>query len=105
MSGHTPGPWAVGKPDGQSVEINTGTEPRLFYDSWKGMAIVHGCNDEPETGSDVMLANARLIAAAPDLLKALQELTDELIHHMVDSGGLVQVQNARAAIGKATGAA
>lgn len=47
-------------------------------------------------------ANARLIAAAPDLLKALQALVD-----LSDSEGLIcgprVINNARAAIAKAAG--
>jgi hypothetical protein len=49
--------------------------------------------------------DARLIAAAPELLKAGQELIDALLLEMVDSGGIVQVQNLKAAIRKATGSA
>lgn len=54
-------------------------------------------NDEP-TRWAANLANARLIAAAPDLLAALQRL----VHPMADD---TDVENARDVIARATGAA
>lgn len=61
------------------------------------MARTYGTEGEEEKGSVVMLANARLIAAAPELLEALQKA--------VRYGGLfpdLQAE-AKAAIAKATG--
>ena len=50
--------------------------------------------------------NARLIAAAPDLLAALQAIVTSLAEH--DDEGMIehtaQMENARSAIAKATGA-
>lgn len=78
MSKHTPGPWTVGKRCGQEVDINAPDgDPQLGYSSWSRMAVVYGCDGQPETGSRVVEANARLIAAAPDLLVALRELLEE----------------------------
>jgi hypothetical protein len=91
---HTPGPWAVGDetdfyPDRLFRPINAGLGE---------IALVH-VNDE-KTG----MTNARLIAAAPDLLFELQNLlkwdTDLIasdpIAYQIDQ------ENARAAIAKAT---
>ena len=62
MSEHTPGPWRVPMIDGESTGILWGNED-------KSVAIV--------CGSDaVMTANARLIAAAPDMLAELKRLRD-----------------------------
>ena len=60
------------------------------------MVIVHGCDDEPDQGSVVAEANARLIAAAPDLLESLELLLHDCTPWTVKC--------ARAAIAKATGA-
>jgi len=64
MSKHTPGPWSIG--EHQKI-ISTGWSIRIPSD---GSAIAYVLGERnPE-----LQANARLIAAAPDLLAALQEL-------------------------------
>lgn len=95
MSGHKPGPWAYIKPDGITVRY-----PQVYSDTgpvcnatWTG--------DVRETH-----ANARLIAAAPELLEALQGLAAGDF----GAGEWTDVmeafaQMARAAIKKATGGA
>ena len=90
---HTPGPWRLVK-----VESDSGH-------------IVHLCpvgSDKPYSllttveHNDVIFAavyedaDARLIAAAPDLLESLQDLCDTL-------GECGMTEKARAAIAKATG--
>lgn len=63
MSKHTPGPWAVGKHPGRDA----GTDLReVTYLSPFGRAYI--CEAEK--------ANARLIAAAPELLEALHAMLD-----------------------------
>lgn len=61
----------------------------------------------PLTGSsEEIIANARLIAAAPDLLASLIAVTDELERIAVPEDGIGKARHAaRAAIAKATGAA
>lgn len=59
MSGHTPGPWHVGPHYKSDVESQHG---RIC-----DCGITRGPNGE---------ANARLIAAAPDLLEALKEMVE-----------------------------
>lgn len=63
MSGHTPGPWIISRGMGVQIALDTGTpnEPSARF-----VAAVH---DIPERE-----ANARLIAAAPELLAALKHL-------------------------------
>ena len=79
MSGYTKGPWIVRSPKVQSV----GTESEMT-----AMCI----------GDD----NARLIAAAPDLLEALQELVF-LYEHDEGCRELTEYKRAKAAIAKALG--
>lgn len=61
MSQHTSGPWRVGAP--QSVD------PEWLLVMTSGGAIVANVNGADE-------ANARLIAAAPELLEALECIRD-----------------------------
>lgn len=68
MSKHTPGPWAMpdsGKGRISKVGANGG---------WDGLIATADCGDYARSKSEG-LANARLIAAAPDLLEALQNLS------------------------------
>jgi hypothetical protein len=65
MTQHTPGPWNIGP---HQRIISCGWSIRIPYDD-SAIAYVLG-EKNPE-----MQSNARLIAAAPDLLKALQRLT------------------------------
>jgi len=103
MGNWTPGPWEIGALGNQKVEINTGPEPRLSYSGWDGMAKVYGSDDDPATGSVVMMANARLISAAPELLEAM-EMVRGYIATMKGAGHEYTVA-INAAIAKATGAA
>lgn len=94
---HTPGPWEYGEERGLCREIHADNGPELF-------AIAQTRHGDPE----ICEANARLIAAAPELLEALIAFRD---------GGPQGGQNfaewhesyrpaidkARAAIAKATG--
>jgi hypothetical protein len=51
---------------------------------------------------EMMIANARLIAAAPELLAALQSCREAMAHHGIPSGDPSWGES-EAAIGKATG--
>ena len=84
---HTPGPWAIGFGGMESDTSATITSPYARY----SIAQL----DPPGYNQ----ANARLIAAAPELLKALTELTNFAARH---SPGSKYVANARAAIAAAT---
>jgi len=101
MSRHTPGPWSVGN-----------TDPLLFgVKRGNGMApigFVYGPSfpERSALGSEA-LANARLIAAAPDLLEALQMIYSETADYirLNNLGGMDNqcMKLSRAAIAKATG--
>ena len=92
MSKHTPGPWFIEQrtyDDGNTHFRITASEGH----GWAGNRYmsVSGCIDEHD---------ALLIAAAPELLEALEDLLDNCL----DSEGLCAAHaKARAAIAKATG--
>lgn len=97
---HTPGPWLVNFEqnkfdsrhskvqvvDGSSASLNNGGLP----------LVLANVNAMPFNDESVPLANAHLIAAAPDLLAALERLA----HPMADDDDL---NYARAIIAKAKG--
>ena len=94
---HTPGPWELrherycGKTD-HVIRIGTAS---VYFN--------RGIGNTEETA----IANARLIAASPDLLEALQSITksyDELLekYGKAHGWGTIESDNARAAIAKAT---
>ena len=109
MSKHTPGPWEVLN----ETEVFTG----LGADSGDGVKslpsdgwMIADCGDcvtfteigPAELGRDLRKANARLIAAAPDLLQALEGLL--LAYNDPGNTGSThddKVEAARAAIAKA----
>lgn len=94
---HTPGPWATDKNDHdvpyQDIKIKAGKRHTVCT-IWIDDAPVRDFNAAQH-------ANAGLIAAAPELLEALQEMLDVWEH-----GGLKSypIGKVRAAINKATGA-
>lgn len=75
MSEHTPGPWVVQTPmtgDDLVVEARPGMD---YHELVRVRAPQYGNG----ANFDEMRANARLIAAAPELLEALKALTDRII--------------------------
>ena len=101
--GHTPGEWVVDGP--KPMEI-TGDVFRVHDSDLFPMAFVPAW-DEPDRSEAE--ANARLIAAAPDMLAALEDSLPELVAlltHLDDAPELeAKIAKARAAIAKARGAA
>lgn len=99
MSAHTPSPW----------------EAKCAKDGCGDIGIVGDCGVVAECFHDIRkfgenahsecLANARLIAAAPELLEALKSIVTSLSDN--DDEGMIehseQIIAARAAISKATG--
>jgi hypothetical protein len=100
MKSHTPGPWLVNFEqnkfdsrhskvqvvDGSSASLNNGGLP----------LVLANVNAMPFNDESVPLANATLIASAPDLLAALERLA----HPMADDDDL---DHAREVIRKAKG--
>lgn len=100
---HTPGPWVVGSSDflDQWVCIDAPSgDPDLGYKSWEGIAMAYGCEESPRKGLIKAKANAQLIASAPELLEALEEVVQWL--ELGDHEGKMH-SKARAAIAKAKG--
>lgn len=65
---HTPGPWTIRRHTGsQTIHIDAANgDPTLKFAKWRGLASVYGSIDFPDKGRLVGMANARLIASAPD---------------------------------------
>ena len=100
---HTPGPWVVGESDflDQWVCIDAPNgDPDLDYKSWEGIAMAYGCEESPSKGLKKARANALLIASAPELLEALEEVVQWL--ELGDHEGQMH-SKAIAAIAKAKG--
>lgn len=109
MSNHTPGPWAIfnDHPDEGTAKLLSSIRP-VHHKSpfFSDIATVYRC-DVPE-----QRANAKLIAAAPKLLEALQELERSISAlHAHDLGVTVrpelqdlskQIQASRAVVIEAT---
>jgi hypothetical protein len=100
MSGHTPGPWGL-----DTLKTSCGICHKIGPFPYKPDRQCHACVyvDYPGDGAieRELLANARLIAASPDLLEALQNLIAAV--EEPDSDSLMELIQARAAIRKATG--
>jgi hypothetical protein len=84
MSKHTPGPWRVVQ-DPTHLSLQVYGQTLALFECWR------------RSDEQIELANARLVAAAPDLLEALEFV----IRGVPDTWE--GVQKARAAIAKATG--
>jgi hypothetical protein len=89
MSNHTPGPWKVSRRFDVYQDTQTPGVGGTFVASTKGIS------ELPESVNEVCESDAKLIAAAPELLKALQDI-------LIFDSALSQ-ENARAAIRKAIG--
>lgn len=81
---HTPGPWSVDR-SGEGVIDERGfaiaeAANMGVLDNWESTGVVHWSRKPGvtfiERSEEEMLANARLLAAAPDLLKACQAFCD-----------------------------
>lgn len=92
MSNHTPGPWHV-------TAMHKGIRPSFHSPGENGGVAI--C-EMYSSGRDVV-ANARLIAAAPDLLEALEGMVSDFDGCYAD--GEPAMIKARAAIAKARGEA
>lgn len=97
MSQHTPGPWLV---DAEHAGLFEQDQARFWINaSGTHVAYVDGPRNDERT------ANARLIAAAPDLLEALQAC-DEAMAYMSEYDIPLHLPfRVKAAIAKAEGAA
>lgn len=100
---HTPGPWKVLEHSWSDTSIVA----KGFDHGICSLDINHATEESVEADEALMAANARLIAAAPDLLEALQSIAEcceedqtarDYASRQTEIRGI-----ARAAIAKATG--
>ncbi|MDH2372168.1 hypothetical protein [Providencia rettgeri] len=94
---HTPAPWLTDRNNTHTGQIATvhGCENNSWVEIWS--------TNWPESES-VQEANANLIAAAPELLEALIELTESAKEAVDGLGDLSDaIDTAKAAIAKALG--
>jgi hypothetical protein len=105
MSKHTPGPWRVQPYTWQRGNVSV-FAPK-FGRAPYGACVAHTPCSDGVGGADGALANAHLIAAAPDLLEALRSIADccDEEHAARDySSRQAEIRGiARAAIAKAEG--
>lgn len=104
---HTPGPWFVSHREPSVCSIWR-RDPKELYENGGTVAgerplatVWPGWTGPDETGFPV-LANARLMAAAPDLLAALEKIPQRYMDDM-DAHTPRAAQLIRVAIAKATG--
>ena len=100
MSKYTKGPWEVARTDA-GIIVRTESAKKTRAGASRYAAIGGFDRSDPEQLAEA-LANARLIAAAPELLEALEEIVSA-----ADGDGWSQLdadlRKARAAIAKAKG--
>lgn len=91
---HTPGPWHIGLRQAE----------KIIYDK-TGWAVANATVYHGKEDAEQVKANARLIAAAPDMLAALQEVVDAYQRHFAVMPIVWQTIDdiASAAIAKAKG--
>ena len=70
---YTPGPWETGRPD--MATLVEGVDSKWIYAGDIYIAVASGCASE---NWDEVMANARLIAAAPELLAACELVLEVL---------------------------
>ena len=101
MADHTPGPW--------KVRNGSVYHAHMFGNGWDDIPIAKMDRETRETGPTERDANATLIAAAPELLKALEAILPEFIADKVDQSmcadpsTLARIERAKDAVSKATG--
>lgn len=105
MSKHTKGPWVVDGSNGAQAFIRPANNADEFVGAdhanrqiFAPLAMV------ALTGSDFSDANALLVAAAPEMLEALKQLTEMAARYVSGTEGhYYKITQARAAIAKAEG--
>ena len=91
MSKHTPGPWNIGTKNGARVW------------SENGETLIADADASESLRKEIKKANARLIAAAPDLLAIVKELQESVSYWSEYDVPLGIVDRINTAIAKATG--
>ena len=95
MTKHTPGPWTMHPRFDDGAEVCA-----IAPVAWCSVASTHGASGSQVIDVDEARANARLIAAAPDLLAALHHISLASQNSMSSKEECGRI--AREAIAKAT---
>ncbi len=102
MSGHTPGPWSVWTM-GQTLVVSCTSGPGKRHPN-EGMHVASlqlcGVPDNAEWANPIIQSNARLIAAAPELLAAAEWVL-KYVGTFAHSGAPLVVEALEVAIAKA----
>ncbi len=98
---HTPGPWRSFNDAGPNMQSYSQSSGVARADGQK-VELICGCFNDIDGGKERASANAKVMAAAPELLEALIALTEFAKANGYDSNLLPEMKNARAAIAKAT---
>jgi len=85
----------------QGICIGVGTKEEVSFITCN--SILPDTDEEYEEEKEVIEANMKLYAAAPDLLQALDDLLDELSGQSLESSTNMYLTNAKKAINKALG--
>ncbi|MDZ4263781.1 MAG: hypothetical protein U1B30_15800 [Pseudomonadota bacterium] len=112
MAEHTPGPWeyhrvTIGSSDNVKNPMVRGSGQYICRVGWQGSTIP-GMTSRTAESFEEAEANARLIAAAPELLAALEGLVklyddNQIIRVLLATVAPDELAHARAAIAKAKG--
>jgi len=105
MNTHTPGPWEIKlSRDDEGTLCHIGTPDKIAR-CGQHVCQINGWGFDYDADKEQQ-ANARLIAAAPDLLKALRLALNHIEHGWIDPKSCISAANdIRAAIAKAEGRA
>ena len=103
---HTPGPWTI-RYDREDNEVNGAIiGATITAEPTRAVACIYGIETNERTAR---IANARLIASAPELLDALEKSANVIAHCISEmpeayrKAMRTQLASARTAIAKATG--
>lgn len=100
---YTPGPWAVGLDQSTQPKTNVYHRPPLGGGGFMKLAVCYesfgenSCNVPKEEA----LANAKLIAAAPDMAESLKAMVREFASDKLNHQQILARESGRAALAKA----
>lgn len=104
---HTPGPWKIWELQDRDYSVEIAS-----VEAGCTVGAAYHINDDPVTPCDETMANARLIAAAPELLEACKKVLEHIkiidknrdfFNFDNDSGPILCRDKIEAAIAKAEG--
>jgi hypothetical protein len=107
MARHTPGPWKIGQEYGNNQDEIEAADGRCVAVVWTRKCAVQTQVRECYKPDNELMNNAQLIASAPDLLAALEDITQHAFDDDTPIQDIIADMErmrdiARAAIAKAT---